>query len=207
MKPHLLYAAALTAALSSLAAAPALAQTSSGSGMSTYDSSRASWLPYTRNGYVGLNVGKPHYSVPCGPVGECDNPSASTNLYVGGMFNRYASIEFGYMHMGDADRGGGETRAQGLNLSLVGHAPVWSNLSLYGKAGMTYGRTRVERPLGVGLATGRESGWGPSYGFGATWDFNNNWAAVLDWQRNKFEFAGVGKEWVRATSLGVRYRY
>jgi hypothetical protein len=206
MKPRTLYATLFAVAVSGLASLPAQAQMASGT-TSAYDSSRSSFLPYTRNGYIGLNVGKPHYSVPCGPVGDCDNPSASADLYVGGMFNRYASIEFGYLHMGDADRGGGETRAQGLNLSLVGHAPVWSNLSLYGKVGTTYGRTNVERPLGVGLATGHESGWGPSYGFGATWDFNNNWSAVLDWQRNKFEFAGVGKEWVRATSLGVRYRY
>ena len=206
MKPRILLAALAAAAVSSLTGVAAHAQSNTGAS-GAYDASRSSWLPYTRNGYIGLNVGKPHYSVPCGPVGSCDNPDASANLYVGGMFNRYASIELGYLHMGDADRGGGETRAHGLNLSLVGHAPVWSNLSLYGKIGTTYGRTRVEQPLGPGLATGSESGWGPSYGFGAAWNFNNNWAAVLDWQRNKFEFAGIGKEWVRATSLGIRYRY
>ena len=202
MKPRLALIV-LTASLSGLAAQ---AQTSGGMSMS----SGSSWLPYTQNGYVGLNLGKPHYSLGCGAVGafgDCDNPSLSGNLYVGGNFNQFAGIELGYLHMGNMDRGGGTTRAQGLNVSLVGRAPVWNALSLYGKVGATYGRTKVDAPLASGVATGKDSGWGPSYGFGATYNFTPQVAAVLDWQRNKFEFAGAGREWVRATSIGIRYTF
>lgn len=194
---------AVVLATAGLAAGAAHAQTAGSTSMS----SRTSWLPYTQNGYIGLNLGHPHYSLGCGAAGSCDNPDLSGNLYVGGNFNNFAGIELGYLHMGNMDRGGGTTRAQGLNVSLVGRAPVWNALSLYGKVGATYGRTKVDAPVSSGLATGKESGWGPSYGFGATYNFTPQLAGVLDWQRNKFEFAGTGREWVRATSIGVRYSF
>lgn len=177
-------------------------------GTSSYDASRKSWLPYTNNGYIGLNVGRPHYSTPCGStVFNCDNPSTAANLYAGGMFNSFLGAELGYLNMGDADRAGGTTRAQGLNLSLVGRVPVGSMFSVFGKLGTTYGRTRTESLAGSGIVGGKDSGWGPSYGVGASIDFSNNWSAVLEWQRHRFHFAGDQRDYVRTTSLGAKYRF
>ena len=197
MRSPLCLAAVVVAALAGTAVQ---AQTTS----SSYDTGRKSWIPYTTNGYVGLSVGKPHYSINCGGFG-CDQPSVSGNVYLGGMFNPYVGAEVGYVHFGDADFPGGRVKAEGINLSVVGRVPVWQSLSVFGKLGTTYGRTHVDAP--IGFVGGKESGWGPAYAVGVSWDFNNNWSAVLDMQRHRFDFAGDQDAWVRSTNLGLKYRF
>lgn len=186
--------------VATLAGTAVQAQTTS----SSYDMSRKSWIPYTNNGYVGLSVGRPRYSINCGGFG-CDQPSVSGNVYLGGMFNQYVGAEVGYVHFGDADFPGGSVKAEGINLSVVGRVPVWQSLSVFGKLGTTFGRTRVDAP--TGFVGGKETGWGPAYAVGVSWDFNNNWSAVLDWQRHRFDFAGDQDAWVRSTNLGLKYRF
>ena len=81
--------------------------------------------------------------------------------------------------------------------------------SVFGKLGTTYGRTSTSTSAsaGSGIATGKDSGWGESYGLGLSADLGSNWSAVLEWQRHRFHFAGNNKEAVRTTSLGVKYRF
>lgn len=190
-----------------LAAGLAQAQTSP-MGSSSYDAGRRSWLPYTNNGYIGLNLGRSKYSTSCGSSAfGCDDSGNFGSVVLGGMFHPNFGAEIGYLNMGDSDRAGGTTRAQGLNLSLVGRAPLGSQFSVFGKLGTTYGRTRTSAAAGSGVQAGKDSGWGAAYGLGASWDFSPNWSATLEWQRHRFEFAGNRDDWVRATSLGVRYRF
>lgn len=172
---------------------------------SPYDLHSA-WMP-PGGGYIGLNLGRPSYRLDCGP-GGCDQPDLSGQIYVGGMFSRYFGAELGYLRMGEARRGGGgELRAEGVNFSLVGRADVGAGIGLVGRLGTTWGRTRIGAPPGSGIATGRASGWGPSYGLGLDWAFTDNWSAVLDWQRHRFDFAGDDNGWVRSTSIGLKYRF
>lgn len=196
----------LGCALVLCAAAAAQAQTATSA--NAFDASRKSWLPYTNNGYVGLNLGRSHYGTRCGSAAfSCDDSGTAASLYAGGMFNRHFGVELGYLHLGDTDRAGGTTRAQGLNASVVGRVPVGSMFSLFGKLGTTYGRTRTDARPGSGVASGKDSGWGPAYGLGASVDFSNNVSAVLEWQRHRLHFAGDERAYVRTTSLGVRYRF
>jgi OOP family OmpA-OmpF porin len=183
-----------------LASSAALAQTGT-----SYDL-RGGWLPSTAQPYAGFNLGSSRYRLDCGPAG-CDQPDLAGQAYVGAMFNRFLGAEIGYLHMGEAGRGGGDTRAQGFNLSLVGRAPIGWGLGVVGRVGTTWGRTRVDAPPGGGIATGRASGWGPSYGLGVDWAFTDKWSAVLDWQRHRFDFAGDDNAWVRSTSVGLKYRF
>ena len=193
---------AVTAAV--LAASAAQAQLASPG--SAYNASRSSYIPYTTNGYVGLSVGRSRYALGCGSLGGCDANNTAFNLSVGGMFNPYLGVEAGYVHMGTAKAAGASVKAEGVNFSLVGRVPLAQNFAILGKLGTTYGRTHSEAPSGV-TGGGKETGWGPSYALGVSWDFNNNWSAVLDWQRHRFDFAGDHSEWVRSTNLGLRYRY
>jgi hypothetical protein len=163
-------------------------------------------VPYTTQGYWGLKIGKPDYSNPCTPGFSCDDSSASVHLYTGGMFNNYLGAELGYLHMGSADRNGGRTRAQGLNVSLVARAP-FGPMSVFAKGGATYGQTDVSADVLSGVPTGRERGWGGSYGVGAGYDITTNSTIVLEWERHNFEFAGIGRQPVKATSLGYVYRF
>lgn len=184
-----------------LAGSAALAQTGG-----SYDLRGAAWMPAGVQPYAGVNVGPSRYRLDCG-VGGCDQPNLAGQAYLGGMFNRYVGAEMGYLNMGEAGRGGGDTRAEGFNLSLVGRAPIGWGLGVFGRVGTTWGRTRVDGPPGGGIATGRASGWGPSYGLGVDWAFTDKWSAVLDWQRHRFDFAGDENAWVRSTSVGLKYKF
>lgn len=159
-------------------------------------------------GYMGLNVGKPSYKTDCGTGFSCDNPNVSFNLYGGAMFNPYLGAELGYLNMGEADRGGGHTRAQGINLSLVGRVPFGdSRFGAFAKGGATYGRTRVDAQTTSGIATGHETGWGGSYGAGVDYALNPTSSVVLEWQHHDFRFPGGSRDGVASTSIGFVKRF
>ena len=100
-----------------------------------------------------------------------------------------------------------ETRAQGLNLSLVGKAQVARSLRVFGKVGSTYGRSETAALAASSIATGSEQGFGLSYGAGVSYDFTPRLSATLELDSNDFRFAGGGRDPVRSTSLGLQYRY
>ncbi|MBI3369862.1 MAG: outer membrane beta-barrel protein [Burkholderiales bacterium] len=165
-------------------------------------------LPGTNNGYFGIDVGKPRYKLGCGPgVFSCDDPSSSFHIYTGGLFNEWAGLELGYLHLGNADRFGGTARAQGINLSLVGRVPISQPFSVFGKLGTTYGRTKVSANSLSGAPTGSDSGWGASYGAGVGYDFSSTWGVVAQWDRNKMKFIGRGRQDVDTTSIGIKVRF
>ncbi|QHE85404.1 outer membrane beta-barrel protein [Hydrogenophaga sp. BPS33] len=164
-------------------------------------------IPYTSHGYIGLNLGRSDYDLGCGVGGfGCDSKGNAVNLYTGGMFNRYFGAELGYLHLGRMDRGGGRSEAQGLNLSLVGRVPL-GVVHLYGKVGGVYSRTEVTASPLSGIATGKESGWEPSFGAGIGFDLSPRSSIVLEWNRYDMRFVGAGKREVETTSIGYMHRF
>lgn len=164
-------------------------------------------IPFTQQGYVGLNMGQSKYSLNSGTGGfGVDDSGTAAKLYAGGYFHPNVGLEFGYLNFGNAERLGGKTKAQGLNLSLVGRVPLNEQFDVFGKIGSTYARTRTNGNPGLGVATGKENGFGLSYGLGVRWAFNPQWAAVLEWERHRLHFAD-GKSNANMTTLGVQYRY
>jgi len=198
---HRFVAAGAGACMALLLALPAQAQSSSDSG---FMGGRSSLLPYTASGYVGVNGGVSDYGGDCLTGFGCDDTDRAFKIYTGGMFNQWLGAEVGYLHMGTVDRNGGSTRAHGLNASLVGNIPVSEQFMVYGKVGITYGRTNTSAPAGV--PSGTESGWGPSWGFGAGFNITPQWAVVLDWDQHRFDFPG-GTDRVSATTVGVRLKF
>jgi OOP family OmpA-OmpF porin len=197
---------ALGIALSGLAA-QAQTMPAQASSSNTYDANRTSYIPYTNNGYVGLNVGRSRFSTACVGGFACDRSDTSGHIYLGGYFNPYLGAEIGYTDLGSVKRAGGRTEAYGVNLSLVGRVPLSQNFSIYGKLGGTYGRTRVSTAAGTGIANGRDSSWGPAYAVGLSWDIDRNWSALLEFDDTRFQFAGNTHDNVRATSLGLKYSF
>lgn len=181
---------------------PAAAQTQAAEGTGT------SLLPSARHSYLGLNLGRSHYNLHCGSTSFlCDDTDNSVQVYAGTMVHNFWGVELGYLNMGRIDRAGGDTRAQGLNLSLVGKAPLGRSFGLFGKVGTTYGRTETSTRTGSGVAAGTERGFGLSYGAGVSYDFTPRLSATLQWDSHDFRFAGSGRDPVRSTSLGLQYRY
>jgi OmpA-OmpF porin, OOP family len=159
-------------------------------------------------GYLGLSLGRSSYSVSCGITAlACDDKDRAVRLYAGTMVGNFWGVELGYLDMGRMARGGGDTRARGLNLSLVGKAPLPRSFGVFGRIGTTYGRTETSALAGSGIATGTERGFGLSYGAGLSYEFTPRLSATVEWESNDFRFAGGGRDPVRSTSLGLQYRY
>ncbi len=194
------------AAVAALLATPlsALAQSSS-----SWESGRAnsrSWIPYTSYGYVGLNLGVAKYGTPCAPQFSCDDSRFAGKIYTGGLFNRVLGMELGYINTGDADRSGGTARAQGANLSLVANLPVTDSFNVFAKGGTTYAWTEETAAPGTGFATGKENGFGLSYGAGLGYDVTRDVQVLAEWDRNRFKFAS-GRDDVDMFTAGVKFKF
>lgn len=158
--------------------------------------------------YVGLNLGSSNYSLGngFGPFAS-DDTDTVYNLYTGTFFTPNFGFELGYTNFGKIERAGGNTKAEGINLSLVGRAPITQSFNLFGKLGTTYGRTDVSASPGSRVTSGKENGFGVSYGIGAEYSFNPQLSAVLQYDEHKLKFAGDGRDRVNATTVGLRYRF
>ncbi|MDB5745077.1 MAG: OmpA domain protein transrane region-containing protein [Polaromonas sp.] len=159
-------------------------------------------------GYVGLNIGQSNYSLGngFGPFASEDHDTVY-NIYTGTFFNPNVGLELGYTNFGKIQRAGGNTKAEGINLSLVGRAPISQSFNVFGKLGTTYGRTDVSAFAGSGVPSGKETGFGVSYGLGAEYVFNPVLSAVLQYDEHRLNFAGDNRDRVNATTVGLRYRF
>jgi OOP family OmpA-OmpF porin len=186
---------------------PAVAQAQTGSSTSAPTSSISNGFG-GHGGYLGLSLGRSQYHVPCPTTSlVCDDSDTTIRLYGGTMIGSHWGVEIGYLDMGRIAREGGKTRAQGLNLSLVGRAPLVSSLGVFGRLGTTYGYTETSTSASSAVAAGSDHGFGLSYGAGLSFDFTPRLSATLAWDSNDFRFAGSGRDAVRSTSLGLQYRY
>ena len=166
-----------------------------------------SLIPYSTQGYVGINVGRPDYELDCGLGGfNCSDSTTSFNLYTGGMFTQYLGAEIGYVNLGKMRWGDGSSKAHGINVSLVGRVPLGA-FNVFGKLGTTYGRTEVTASPLSGIPTGKASGWAGSYGAGIGFDLTPRSSIVLEWARYDMRFAGVGKREINTTSIGYVHRF
>jgi opacity protein-like surface antigen len=116
-------------------------------------------------------------------------------------------MEIGYTDFGTVNRSGGNTNADGINISLIGKMPLNPSIHLLGKIGTTYSRTEVTADPASGIASGSENGFGLSYGLGVEYAFNPKWSTVLQYESHEMNFAGDRSDRVGNTSLGVRYRF
>lgn len=188
------------AALATVSVAQAQTGTSrSGSGFSMYSPGSS---------YLGFNVGQSDFSLGNGTgLFSGDDKDTAYNIYGGSYFNPYLGLELGYTDFGKAKRGGGDTKAMGFNLSLVGKYPLGTSFNLLGKVGTTYGRTEVSSLPGSGIASGKENGFGISYGVGAEFLFTPQLSAVAQYDEHRLKFVGSGRDRIGVASLGLRYRF
>lgn len=160
------------------------------------------------SGYIGFNAGKSDFSVGGGSgLFSSEKKDTAYNIYGGTYFNPNFGLEAGFTDFGKINRGGGTTKANGINLSLVGKLPLSQSFNLLGKVGTTYARTDVSSSVGSGIAGGKESGFGLSYGVGAEYFFTPTVSGVVQYDEHNMKFAGTDKERVGAATAGLRYRF
>jgi OOP family OmpA-OmpF porin len=156
--------------------------------------------------YIGLSAGTSDLRRPItGLENFGGSGQASYGLSVGSYFNQNFGVELGYHDFGSVNRAGGSTKVDGINLSLIGRAPVASSFNLLGKLGTTYSRTDVSATA-PGVATGSERGFDWSYGIGAEWLFHPQWSGVLGYDEHYVKYPGANER-ISDTSLTLRYRY
>jgi hypothetical protein len=150
-----------------------------------------------RYGPLGLQPARTEFQVTCGSVAfPCD--TASVPLYASESAPRSVSME-----LGQSDRANfGLPRPPGLNFSLTGHAAVAPGLGIYGRVGTSFGRTTPAAYAGSGADAS-----GLAYGVGLSWDFSRSASAVFGWDLYDVRTPVGDSRDVRATSLGLRWRY
>ena len=157
--------------------------------------------------YIGLNAGRSDFKLGGGTGGfPSDNKDNAYSIYAGSYFNPNFGLELGYIDFGRISRGGGTTRAEGVNLSLVGRLPLNQAFSLTGRVGGTYSRSDISSAFGSNIARGKESGFGVSYGVGAEYAFNTNWSAVAQYDVHDVKFVNTNEN-VNTMSFGLKYRF
>jgi hypothetical protein len=171
-----------------------------------------STAPMMGNGasYIGFSGGSADFSRMNGSNGVYHNGDHDNaySLKAGSYFiNPNVGMELGYTNFGNIARGGGNTKAEGINLSLIGKFPVGTSVNLLGKVGTTYGHTEVSSVPASGVVSGSESGFDWSYGVGAELMINPQWSALVQYDEHYMKFAGSSSERITTTSIGVRMHF
>ena len=160
--------------------------------------------------YFDLSAGQTDYRLGSGTgLFGSNNNSTAYGLAAGSYFTNNLGVEVGYTDFGRISRGGGETRADGFTLKLVGKLPLGSQFNLLGKVGTTYGRTEVTSAARSGVIAGSDNGFGVNLGIGAEFMFTPNWSGVLQYDAHDLRFTSVSgdRDRIGVATIGVRYTY
>ena len=167
----------------------------------------APWRRSARRGYVGVGVGQSAFDADCGAGGfDCKRARPALHLFAGSMWDDTYGLELGYRFMGRAERGGGHTEAQSVGVSLVGRLAM-GPLSVFAKAGLAYGRTRVSADPVSRLPTSQEGGWSGTWGTGLSWGLTPASALLLEWASVELPMGGAGRSAIENTSIGFLHHF
>ena len=167
---------------------------------------RGVWLAGGRS-YLGLNVGRSQ-SVACSSTDlTCESKQPSAQFYTGRMLGNFWGVELAYSNKARLPGAMGEAPAQGLTLSLLGTTRLMPSVGLYGKVGTNYGRGDPAGLPAARVAPGTNRGVGLSFGAGLSFDFSPRLSATLQWDSTDTPVISGGRDPVRSTSLGLKYRY
>jgi OmpA-OmpF porin, OOP family len=159
-------------------------------------------------GYVGASGGESKFRSDCAQtnVFACDKRDTAFKVFAGGRINQVLGLEVGYTDFGKIRASGGDTKAWAVPVSLTAGWPLGERFGVFGKVGGVYGHTDVSASADTLLDTGHKSGWGWTYGAGATFGVTPNLQIRADWDRYKLDFVG-GERDVDMLSAGVQFRF
>jgi len=121
------------------------------------------------------------------------------------MLGKSWGVQFGYVETGRIPRLDRESRAQGLNMSLVGQTSIGSALGLFGRVGTTYARSETA-VMGGSANPSADQGFGLSVAAGVSYAFTPRLSATFELESSDYRFAG-SRDPVRGANLGLQYRY
>jgi opacity protein-like surface antigen len=160
-------------------------------------------------GYLGVSGGESKFRTECAStnVFACDKRDTGWKVYSGGRMNEVVSLEIGYTDFGKIRASGGDTKAWAVPLTLLAGVPLLGDrFYIFGKVGGVYARTDVNASPTTLIDRGHKSGWGWTYGAGATFKVAQNFDIRADWDRYKLDFVG-GRKDVDMLTAGVQFRF
>ncbi|HXS53170.1 MAG TPA: outer membrane beta-barrel protein [Usitatibacter sp.] len=159
-------------------------------------------------GTLGVSGGQSKFRTDCAStdVFRCDHRDSAWKAYATGQFNRNFGLEFGYTDFGKIAASGGQTKAWAANVSLLAGVPIGDRIDVFAKGGGVYARTDVSADPSTLFDTGHKSGWGTTYGVGASFALTPQWAIRADWDRYNLDFVGGSRD-VDMASAGVQFRF
>jgi OOP family OmpA-OmpF porin len=147
---------------------------------------------------LGLQLAPGDWRGPCGSVAfPCSGDTGTLRLYSSETAPRSLSLQVTQPEDASALRMAGPPAMQ---FSLVGKAGIAPKLGLG-----VYGRVGTATRARLAGAPGNEGG--VTYGVGLSWDFSRRGSAIVGWDTYDFRTAGGEARDVRATSLGLQWRY
>jgi OOP family OmpA-OmpF porin len=162
--------------------------------------------------YAGVSAGPSRFAESCEDiVGTCDDVGTGWKLYGGHQFTPYAGIEAAYVDLGKTtgtDTSFGppidvEAEVSGVNIALVGTAPVAGPFAFQGKVGFFLSSLDI-RASGGASGSDSASSVGLAIGLGAKLSFTESVYARAEWER--FMDIGdddTGKDDVDLISFGL----
>jgi len=184
--------------------------------------------------YVGANVGQSRAEIKTTEISDTilgagfsatttheDDRDTGYKVFGGYQFNNHFSLEGGYFDLGEfnysavtipAGTVDGTISLRGINLDLVGFAPITERLSAFGRLGVNYAETE-DTFTGTGAANvadqnRKERNTNPKYGVGLQYAFNDNLAMRLEAERYRTNDAVANsKSNVDLISVGLVYHF
>ena len=158
--------------------------------------------------YIGASAGTSSFQTDCraSDVFACDKRDTGWKLYSGGNVNQFLGVEVGYTDFGKVAGSGGHAKAWAANVGFTFGVPIADRFRIFAKGGGLYGRTDVSADPSTLADTGQRSGWGGTYGVGASFDISKQLALRVDWDRDNLDFAG-GRRDVDLASAGLAWRF
>ena len=167
---------------------------------------RGVWLPGGRS-YLGLNLARSRMQACSSTALTCENKQPAAQFYSGTMLGNFWGVELAYSDTPRIARTAGDAPAQGLTLSLLGKTQLMPSVGLYGRLGTTYGRSEPSAPAAARFGPSADRRFGLSFGAGLSFDFTPQLSATLQWDSTEASLVSGGRDPVRSTSLGLKYRY
>jgi opacity protein-like surface antigen len=167
-----------------------------------------SWFAPAGHSNLGLQATRSSFTLSCSNVAYlCDDKDRVAQLATGRSVPTPWGMEVAQVNLGAVSRFGSSTRAQGLNLSLIGKASLGHSLRVYGRAGTMWGRSESSNLAAGSGSAGSDQGFGFTYGAGVGYDITPRLSATLEWDSNDLRFASGTRDSVRSTSVGLQLRY
>lgn len=156
--------------------------------------SQASWAQSDAGGYMGAGFGQAMAPDFCSEepgliLTTCEDKDSAFKLFGGFQFNRNFALEASYFDLGVLPSSGSvfgipfdlKFEATAFTLQGVGIAPVSDELSIFGKAGLSFWNLDASGTVGGVSGSVSEDGVDIALGLGAQFLISNNMSIRAEW--------------------------